>query len=77
MGLYPNIPHQADLKALKEAVEKRDIKKISKEDLMKMAEFVLNNNIFEFNSKAYHFVWTHGEQELETFLKHLNSFTPI
>ena len=53
MGLYPNIPHQAGLKALKEALEKRDIKKIPTEDLVKMAEFVLNNNIFEFNSKAY------------------------
>ena len=53
MGLYPNIPHQADLKALKKALERRDIKKIPTEDLVRMAEFVLNNNIFEFNSKAY------------------------
>ena len=53
VGLYPSIPHQAGLKALKEALEKRDIKKIPTEDLVKMAEFVLNNNIFEFNSKAY------------------------
>ena len=28
MGLYPNIPHQAGLKALKEALEKADIKVI-------------------------------------------------
>ena len=27
MGLYPNIPHQAGLKALKEALERKDIKK--------------------------------------------------
>ena len=53
VGLYPRIPHQAGLKALKEALEKGDIKKIPTEDLVKMAEFVLNNNIFEFNSKAY------------------------
>ena len=53
VSLYPNIPHQAGLKALKEALEKRDIKKIPTEDLVKMAKFVLNNNIFEFNSKAY------------------------
>ena len=52
VDLYPNIPHQAGLKALQEALEKRDIKKISTEDPVKMAEFVLNN-IFEFNSKAY------------------------
>ena len=89
---------------------------------MKMAELVLKNNIFEFNSKTYQqksgtaigtkfappyvciymdevelkflekqskklliwlryiddilFIWTHGEQELERFLKDLNSFTP-
>ena len=52
-GLYPNIPYQAGLKSLKEALEKRDIKNIPEEYLVKMAEFVLNNNIFEFNSKAY------------------------
>ena len=51
VDLYPNIPHQAGLKALKEALEKRDIKKIPTEDLVKIAEFVVNNNIFEFNSK--------------------------
>ena len=43
VGLYPNIPHEAGLKALKEALEKRDTKKIPTEDLVKMAEFVLNN----------------------------------
>ena len=87
-----------------------------------MAEFVLNENIFEFDSKAYQqkeraaigtkvalhyacmymdevkqtflemqskkpliwlrqidhifFIWAHGEQELERFLKNLNNFTP-
>ena len=52
-GLYPIIPHQAGLKTLKEALEKRDIKKIPTDDLVKMAEFELNDNIFELNSKAY------------------------
>ena len=87
-----------------------------------MAEFVLNNNIFKFNSKTYEqesdvaigtkfatpyvciymdeveqkfpdrqskksliwlryidnifSIWTHGEEELEIFLKDLNNFTP-
>ena len=53
VSLYSNIPHQAGLKALKEALEKTDIKKIPTQDLGKMVDFVLNNNIFEFNSKAY------------------------
>ena len=53
MGLYPNIAYHSGFKALKEDLEKRDVKKIPTKDLVKMAEFVLNNNIFEFNSKAY------------------------
>ena len=51
--LYPNVPHQAGLNALKNALEKSDLKKIPTEDLVKMAEFVLKNNLFEFNSKVY------------------------
>ena len=53
MGLYLNIPHEAGLKALTEALGKRDIKKIPREDMMKLAEFVLNKIAFEFNSKTY------------------------
>ena len=41
VGLHPKILHHAGLKALKEALEKRDIKKIPREDLVKMTEFVL------------------------------------
>ena len=61
VGLYPNIPHQAGLKDLKEALEKRDTKQIPTEDLVITAKFVLNNflsliedviyNIFEFNKR--------------------------
>ena len=50
MVLFPNIPHQSDLKALKEALEKRDLKKITTEDLVKISKFVLINKISEFNS---------------------------
>ena len=49
VGLYPSIPHQAGLIALKEALDKRLLKKIPTDDLIKMAEFVLSNNFFEFN----------------------------
>ena len=54
-GLYPNNPHQAGLKTLRAVLEKRNIKKIPTEDLVKMAEFVLNNNddIFTFNNTVY------------------------
>ena len=53
VGLYPSIPHQAGLSALKEALENRSVKKIPTENLIKMAEFVLKNNLFEFNSKVF------------------------
>ena len=53
MGLYPSIPHQAGLIAFKEALDKSLSKKIPTDDLIKMAEFVLSNNFFEFNSDTF------------------------
>ena len=49
VGLYPNIPHNAVLKALSNMLEAREHKAVSTEDLVKMARFVLENNYFEFN----------------------------
>ena len=43
VGLYPSIPHQGGLSVLKKALE----------SLIKMAEFVLKNNLFEFNNKVF------------------------
>ena len=42
VGLYPRIPQEAGLRALKEALNRREEKMISTEDLVKMAEFVLS-----------------------------------
>ena len=53
VGLYPSIPHEAGLSALKKVLENRSVKKIPTENLIKMAEFVLKNNIFEFNNKVF------------------------
>ena len=47
---YPSIPHEAGLRAL----DRREEKKISTEDLVKMVEFVLKNNCFEFNGQVKH-----------------------
>ena len=52
VGLYPSIPHENDLDALSEKLETFQDKKITKEDLLKVAKFVLRNNFFEFNSKT-------------------------
>ena len=53
VGLYPSIPHQAGFIALKEALDKSLLKKIPTDDLIKMAELVLSNNFFEFNSDTF------------------------
>ena len=53
VGFYPSIPHEAGFIALKKALENRSVKKIPTENLIKMAEFVLKNNLFEFNNKGF------------------------
>ena len=53
MSLYPNISHEAGSKSLKEALGRKRERKISSEDLLKMTEFVLKNNYFEFDRSVY------------------------
>ena len=53
VGLYPSIPHQAGLEALREALDKRKTHKVPTGKLVKMAEFVLKNNYFQFSDKVY------------------------
>ena len=53
VGLYPSIPHEADLQALAEALENRNHKQISTDKFVKMAYFVLKNNLFEFNNDDF------------------------
>ena len=50
VGLYPSIPHEADLQALDEALENRNNKQICTGKLVKMAQFVLKNNLLEFKN---------------------------
>ena len=52
VGLYTSIPHEAGLEALYEKLKERVEKKIPSSDLVNMAEFVLKNNNFEFDSKV-------------------------
>ena len=51
--LYPGIPHEVGLSALKEPLDKRTRKEIPTENLIKMAEFGLKNNFFEFDTNVY------------------------
>ena len=52
VGLYPSIPYKSGLRALKQVLDRREDKKISTEDFVKMAEFVLKNNYFGINSQV-------------------------
>ena len=52
VGLYPSIPHELGLEALKKALDNQEVKPIPTKDLVNMAEFVLKNNYFEFNGEC-------------------------
>ena len=49
VGLYPNIPHDKALIALRKLLESREDKTISRDSLIDLAECVLKNHIFEHN----------------------------
>ena len=51
VGLYPSIPHKEGIIALKSKLEEQTSSKIPTNDLVKLAEFVLKNNFFEFNNE--------------------------
>ena len=53
VGLYPSLAHSEGLDILKKQNENYPNKKVSAEDIGKMADFVLKNNLFEFDSKFY------------------------
>ena len=53
VGLYLSIPHSEGLDILKKQCENYSNKKVSTEDIGKMADFVLKNNLFKFDSKFY------------------------
>ena len=50
--LYPSIPYELGLNAIKEAVENRARKSVPTNDILKMLKFVLKNNYFEFNGNV-------------------------
>ena len=52
VGLYPNIPHNEGLSALRKRLIERDKKDVSTDTLVALAKLVLKNNIFNFNKKT-------------------------
>ena len=119
VGLYPNIPHDEGLEAIRKRLDQRQDKKISTDSLVELAECVLKNNHFEHNGQFFRqkrgtaigtkmapqyaivfmaeleekllgsyelkpevwwryiddifMIWEHGEENLQKFMKHLNS----
>ena len=49
--LYSSIPRKEGILALKCKLKEQTFSKIPTNDLVKLAEFVLKNNFFEFNNK--------------------------
>ena len=52
VGLYPYIPYEVVLEALRKAMTS-DVGQELADDLMKLAQLVLENNYFEFEWKIY------------------------
>ena len=52
VGLYPNIPRDKGLSALRKRLNERDKKGVSTDTLVEFVELVLKNNIFNFNKKS-------------------------
>ena len=120
VGLYLSILDQAGLGSLREALDESKTQKVPTIKLVKMAQFVLKNNNFQFSDKVYQqilgrdigtkfaphyayvfldqvknkflqtqkfqtfvwfrhiedifFIWTHGENNLKTFMSEFNNF---
>ena len=52
VGLYPNIPHDEGLSALRKQLDLRQEKDVTTSTLVELAEVVLKNNIFNFMEKT-------------------------
>ena len=51
VGLYPNIPHEEGLSALRKRLDLRQEKDVTTSTLVELPEVVLRNNIFTFKEK--------------------------
>ena len=49
LGLYHSIPHEAGLRFVREVLNQRNNKRVSTNDLDKIAKFLLRNNYLELN----------------------------
>ena len=52
-ALYPSVPRDEARKAIIDALDKRPDMETGKDTVLKLMDFVLDNNIFKFNEKYY------------------------
>ena len=91
VGLYPSIPHDGGLEVLRKQSDKFKDKIVPTENIIRMVDFVVKNNLFEFDckfcqqisgtvigTKSPHifFIWTDFQENLNKFLKDLKEFHP-
>ena len=53
VGLYPNIPHEDGLKALRKSLDKREDQSVSTDSMLELVELVLKNNYFTHDGKTF------------------------
>ena len=53
IGLYPNIPHEFGLEALRKSLDSREDQTVSTDSLIELADLALKNNYFEHNKKIF------------------------
>ena len=53
VGLYPNIPHNEVLEAMRKALDTRQNPSISTEPIVGLGKLVSDNNFFEFDGRVY------------------------
>lgn len=53
VGLYPHIPHNKGLDAIRRALDKQDNQETPTDLIVDLAELVLRNNNFEFDGKHF------------------------
>ena len=54
VGLYPHIPHNEGLEAIRKILNTRTNQAIPTDDIVNLAELVLRNNNFEFDGKHFY-----------------------
>ena len=53
LGLYPNIPHNEGLEAMRKALDTRQNPSCSTESIVSLGKVVSDDNVFELDGRVY------------------------